>query len=186
MADQRSDRLIIAGFGGQGVMSLGQLLAHAGMLEGKNVSWLPSYGPEMRGGTSNCNVIVSNAPVASPIVTRASALIALNMPSLDRFESAVEPGGILLLNSSLINRRVEREDIRVYYIPASEIAEELGNIRVANSVLLGAYIEARGNVKRESVIMALKEVMGPSKQDLVPINERAMKKGASLVRELTN
>src|SRR5690554_5047601 len=106
-----AERIIIAGFGGQGVMSMGQLLTYAGMLEGKNVSWLPSYGPEMRGGTSNCNVIISDTPVASPMVIHATAVVALNRPSLVKFESSVEPGGLLFINSSLVDRRAERDDI---------------------------------------------------------------------------
>src|SRR5690554_7242810 len=105
-----AQQVIIAGFGGQGVMSMGQLLTYAGMLEGKNVSWLPSYGPEMRGGTANCNVIISDDEVGSPIVTKASAVIALNRPSLDKFEDAVVPGGLLFINSTLIDRKAERDD----------------------------------------------------------------------------
>jgi 2-oxoglutarate ferredoxin oxidoreductase subunit gamma len=178
-----AEEIIIAGFGGQGVMSMGQLLAYAGMLEGKNVSWLPSYGPEMRGGTANCNVIISDDMVGSPIVTQASAVIALNRPSLDKFEEAVVPGGMLFINSTLIDRKAARDDIQVYYIPANEIADELGNSRVANSVVLGAYLAKVGNsVSPDSVIEALKKVLGPSKQDLIPLNEEALKRGAALVK----
>ncbi|HCS75145.1 MAG TPA: 2-oxoacid:ferredoxin oxidoreductase subunit gamma [Clostridiales bacterium] len=174
--------IIIAGFGGQGVMSMGQQLTYAGMLEGRNVSWLPSYGPEMRGGTANCNVIISDEQVGSPIVTHASAVIALNSPSLDKFEDAVVPGGLLFINSSLIERKSTRDDIQVFYIPANEIAEELGNKRVANSVMLGAYLaKAGGGVSPESIIEALKNVLGPSKQNLIPINEKALERGAELV-----
>lgn len=174
--------IIIAGFGGQGVMSMGQQLAYAGMLEGRNVSWLPSYGPEMRGGTANCNVIISDEQVGSPIVTSASAVIALNSPSLDKFENSVMPGGLLFINSSLIKQKSTREDIQVYYIPANEIAEELGNKRVANSVMLGAYLaKTGGGVSQESIVGALKKVLGPSKQKLIPINEDALKRGAELV-----
>ncbi|MDD2502908.1 MAG: 2-oxoacid:acceptor oxidoreductase family protein [Clostridia bacterium] len=174
--------IIIAGFGGQGVMSMGQQLTYAGMLEGRNVSWLPSYGPEMRGGTANCNVIISDEQVGSPIVTHASAVIALNSPSLDKFEDAVVPGGLLFINSSLIERKSTRDDIQVFYIPANEIAEELGNKRVANSVMLGAYLaKAGGGVSSESIIEALKNVLGPSKQNLIPINEKALERGAELV-----
>src|SRR5690554_4930550 len=178
MADQRSDRLIIAGFGGQGVMSLGQLLAHAGMLEGKNVSWLPSYGPEMRGGTANCNVILSEGTVASPIITQASAVIALNKPSLDKFENSVVPGGLLFINSSLVDRKSIRDDVQVCYIPANEIADELGNSKVANLVVLGAYLaKVEESVSPNSIIKALTEVLGPSKANLIPINEKALKRG---------
>ncbi|HHT65664.1 MAG: 2-oxoacid:acceptor oxidoreductase family protein [Caldicoprobacterales bacterium] len=174
-----TEQIIIAGFGGQGVMSMGQLLAYAGMLEGKNVSWLPSYGPEMRGGTANCNVIITDDMVASPIVTQASVVIALNKPSLDKFESAVVPGGMLFVNSSLIDRKSVREDIDVFYIPANEIADQLGNPRIANTVVLGAYLaKAEGSISPSSVIEALKKVLGPGKQDLIPLNEEALKRGA--------
>lgn len=178
-----TEEIIIAGFGGQGVMSMGQLLTYAGMLEGKNVSWLPSYGPEMRGGTANCNVIISDDEVGSPIVTKASAVIALNRPSLDKFESAVVPGGLLLINSSLVDRKAERDDVEVVYVPANEIADELGNSRIANSVVLGAYLAKVGEgISPKSIIEALKKVLGPSKQDLIPLNEEALKRGAELVK----
>jgi 2-oxoglutarate ferredoxin oxidoreductase subunit gamma len=178
-----TEEIIIAGFGGQGVMSMGQLLTYAGMLEGKNVSWLPSYGPEMRGGTANCCVILSDGAIGSPIVTRASAVIALNRPSLDKFEDTVVPGGLLFINSTLIDRKAVREDIQVVYVPANEIADELGNSRVANSVVLGAYLAKVGNsVSPDSVIGALKKVLGPSKQNLIPLNEEALKRGTDLIR----
>jgi 2-oxoglutarate ferredoxin oxidoreductase subunit gamma len=180
-----TQEIIIAGFGGQGVMSMGQLLTYAGMLEGKNVSWLPSYGPEMRGGTANCSVIISDKMVASPIVTQASAVIALNKPSLDKFENAVVPGGMLFINSSLIDRKTVRDDIQAYYIPANEIADQLGNSRVANSVMLGAYLARVGNgVSPKSIIEALKKVLGPSKQELIPVNEEALDRGADLVQSI--
>src|SRR5690554_6652344 len=167
-----AQQVIIAGFGGQGVMSMGQLLAYAGMLEGKNVSWLPSYGPEMRDGTANCSVILTDDMVASPIVTQATAVIALNKPSLDKFERAVVPGGLLFINSSLVDRKALRDDIEVCYIPANEIADELGNPRVANTIVLGAYLaKAEKGVSPKSIIEALKKVLGPSKQDLIPLNE---------------
>jgi 2-oxoglutarate ferredoxin oxidoreductase subunit gamma len=178
-----TEEIIIAGFGGQGVMSMGQLLTYAGMLEGKNVSWLPSYGPEMRGGTANCNVIISDDEVGSPIVTKASAVIALNRPSLDKFEEAVVPGGLLLINSSLVDRKAERDDVEVVYVPANEIADELGNSRIANSVVLGAYLAKVGEgISPKSIIEALKKVLGLSKQDLIPLNEEALKRGAELVK----
>jgi 2-oxoglutarate ferredoxin oxidoreductase subunit gamma len=175
-------QIIIAGFGGQGVMSMGQLLTYAGMIEGKHVSWLPSYGPEMRGGTANCNVIISDQPVASPIVTEATAVIVMNRPSLDKFEPVLIKDGILLINSSLIDRKAERKDIRPFEIPANEIADGLGNSKVANMVMLGAYLEVSKALKRDSVIEALKKVFGSSKAHLLPINEEALEKGAGLVK----
>ncbi len=176
-----TQKVIIAGFGGQGVMSLGQMLCYSGMNEGKNVSWLPSYGPEMRGGTANCQVIISETDVASPIISKADVVMAMNLPSLDKFESSIKPGGALFVNSSLIEKKASREDIDVYYIPANEIAVELGNSRVAGMVLLGAYLEASKIVKPESVIDSLKKVLGEKKLNLIPVNEQALKKGELLV-----
>lgn len=175
------EEVIMAGFGGQGVMSMGQLLAYAGMLEDKEVSWLPSYGPEMRGGTANCSVIVSDDSVASPVITQATAAIIMNRPSLGKFECNVMPEGSIFINTSLIDEKCSRDDLNAYYIPANEIADELGNARIANMVMLGAYIEKTGIVSPESVLESLKEVLGPSKAHLVPINEEALKKGASFV-----
>lgn len=175
--------VIISGFGGQGVMSMGQLLTYAGMLEDKNVSWLPSYGPEMRGGTANCSVIVSDDMVGSPIVTEATAVIAMNLPSLEKFEKAIIPHGLLIINSSLIERQAKREDIKTYYIPANEIADELGNSRVANMVMLGAYLEKTKVVSPDSIIESLKEVLGSSKAHLIPVNQEALKRGAQLVKD---
>jgi 2-oxoglutarate ferredoxin oxidoreductase subunit gamma len=174
-------QIIIAGFGGQGIMLMGQLLAYAGMLEGKNVSWLPSYGPEMRGGTANCNVIISDEPVASPIVAEATAVMVMNRPSLDRFENAVMKDGVLLVNSSIIDKKASRDDIEVLYIPANEIADWLGNGRVANMVMLGSYIAKTGAVSSVSVIESLKKMLGPSKGHLIRVNEEALLKGTKCV-----
>ncbi|WP_130807773.1 2-oxoacid:acceptor oxidoreductase family protein [Senegalia massiliensis] len=176
------ERVIMAGFGGQGVMSIGQLLTYAGMIENKNVSWLPSYGPEMRGGTANCNVMVSDTNIGSPIVTEATAAIVMNRPSLDKFEKDIVKDGNLLINSSLIDRKVERDDLKAYYIPANEIANELGNARVANMVMLGAYLELTNAVKIESILEAFKKVFGESKSHLIPINKEALEKGAELIK----
>lgn len=174
--------IISAGFGGQGVLSLGQLLTYAGMLENKNVSWLPSYGPEMRGGTANCCVIVSSEPVGSPVVTEADAVIVLNKPSMEKFEPALKPGGKLFINSSLIDLKPKRDDVDVYYIPANEMAADLGNPRVANMIMLGAYIKATGVVKKESIIEAFGKVLGEKKAHLIPVNEKAFDEGASKVQ----
>ncbi|MTI68504.1 MAG: 2-oxoacid:ferredoxin oxidoreductase subunit gamma [Firmicutes bacterium] len=176
------ERVVIAGFGGQGVMSMGQLLTYAGMIENKHVSWLPSYGPEMRGGTANCNVMVSDDPIGSPIVTEATTAVVMNLPSLYKFEDDVVKDGHLLINSSLIEEEANRDDVGVYYIPANEIAVELGNAKVANMVMLGAYLELTKIVKVESVIEALKKVFGESKAHLIPLNEKALAKGAEEVK----
>jgi 2-oxoglutarate ferredoxin oxidoreductase subunit gamma len=173
-------RVIIAGFGGQGVLMAGKLLAQAGMLEGRHVTWLPSYGPEMRGGTANCNVIVSDEPIGAPIVTEATCLIAMNLPSLDRFEPALVTGGLLLINRSLVPRGAGRADVRALEVPANEIAERHGSTRVANVVMLGAYLAATGAVRRESVVAAIEELLGRSKLHLRPINLAALDEGMSL------
>jgi len=180
------ERLIIAGFGGQGVMSMGQLLTYSGMVENKNVSWLPSYGPEMRGGTANCNVIISDGLIGSPIVTEATTAIIMNKPSLDKFEKDVEKGGNILVNSSLIDRKVNRTDVNAYYVPANDIANELGNSKIANMVMLGAYLELTKAVKTESIVEAFKKVFGESKSHLIPINQEALEKGAEAVRVKVN
>jgi 2-oxoglutarate ferredoxin oxidoreductase subunit gamma len=178
-----NEKIIFAGFGGQGVMLMGQLITYAGMFEDKEVSWLPSYGPEMRGGTANCNVVVSDEPVASPVISfNATTAVMMNLPSLDKFEPEVIAGGKLMINSSLIEKKSERTDIDVYYVPANEIAVELGNVKAANMVMLGAYIELTKIVKPESVIKALTKIFGTAKAHLIPLNEEALKKGAAVVK----
>ncbi|MFA5575873.1 MAG: 2-oxoacid:acceptor oxidoreductase family protein [Tissierellaceae bacterium] len=178
------ERIVVAGFGGQGVMALGQLLTFSGMTEDKAVSWLPSYGPEMRGGTANCSVIISEDAVGSPVVTESTTAIVMNLPSLDKFEDSVRPGGRLFINSSLIEKKATREDIEVYYIPANEVANDLGNSRVANMVMLGAFIEASKVVKTETILdKAFTAVFGEHRANLLPINKEAMEKGAEIARQ---
>lgn len=172
---------LFAGFGGQGVLLMGQLLAYAGMLEEKQVSWLPAYGPEMRGGTANCSVNISDEPIGSPVVSKATTVVAMNRPSLDKFESAVQSGGKIFINSSIIDRKAEREDIDAYYVPCNEIAQELGNSRVANMVMLGAYIAKTQCVDIENVLEALRYKLGEKKEHLIPINREALLKGAAAV-----
>ena len=178
-----NEKVICAGFGGQGVMSMGQLLTYAGMIEDKQVSWLPSYGPEMRGGTANCSVMVSDSLIGSPIIDEdATCAIVMNLPSLDKFEIDVLKGGRLLINSSLIDKKASRDDINVFYIPANEVANNLGNAKVANMVMLGAYIELTKAVEVESIHKALMKVFGERKAHLMDINIDALKKGAELVK----
>lgn len=177
------ERIVAAGFGGQGVMALGQLLTYAGMVEDKKVSWFPSYGPEMRGGTANCNVIVSDDPVASPVVVEPTTALVLNKPSLDKFEDTVVPGGRLIINSSLIEVKAKRDDIDSYYVPANDIASELGNLRVANMVMLGAYLAVTNLVTIDSIEKAFFKVFGENKAHLLPINQEAMTRGAEAVKD---
>lgn len=180
-----TEKIICAGFGGQGVMSMGQLLTYAGMLENKEVSWLPSYGPEMRGGTANCSVIVSDTPIGSPIITDdATTAIVMNLPSLDKFEKDVVPGGKILVNSSLIDKKVSRTDIEAYYIDANDLALELGNPRVANMIMLGSLLAINKIVEVDSVLEAFKKVFGPTKEKFVPLNKSALEKGIEAVQAL--
>lgn len=175
--------ILIAGFGGQGVLSTGQLLAYAGMKENKHVAWIPSYGPEMRGGTANCGVTISDRPISSPVVSEPTVLIAMNRPSLEKFEPAVVPGGLVLVNSSLIHIQTKRGDIKTVYVPANDLAESLGDGRVANNIILGVLLEMTGVVSTESVLEALKDVLPPKRHNLIPINREALEKGRQLAME---
>jgi len=171
--------VIMAGFGGQGILLIGKMLAYAGMHEGKEVSWLPSYGPEMRGGTCNCTVVVSDKPVGSPVIRSPRAVLAMNLPSLEKFESDIRPGGLLLINSSLINRGSERDDLTVIEVPANQIASELGNPRGANMVALGAYLGATDAVSLEEVITVIRETFA-AKPAVIDVNIEALQKGYEL------
>ncbi|MFA5584947.1 MAG: 2-oxoacid:acceptor oxidoreductase family protein [Saccharofermentanales bacterium] len=175
------NEILISGFGGQGVMAIGKTLAEAGMSEGLNVSWLPSYGPEMRGGTANCGVVIADSEIISPIVLEPSELIAMNLPSLDKFEPAVKPGGTVFVNTSIVNKKVGREDLRAIYVPSMEIASEIGNIRVANMVMLGAFIGATRLLKHETIVAMLKQLFTGPKAHLVALNEEALQRGAACV-----
>lgn len=177
------DEIIIAGFGGQGVLLMGRLIAYAGMLEGKKVAWMPSYGPEMRGGTANCTVIVSSDEVASPVVPNPMTLIAMNKPSLDKFEPEVEKGGIIILNESLISQNVKRSDVKVFKVPANEIANGLGNLKVANMVALGTYLAARKSVKIETIFQSLDKTLGNKSAKIVELNKKAIERGEKIVTQ---
>ena len=177
------EEVIIAGFGGQGLMLMGRLLAYAGMLEGKKVAWMPSYGPEMRGGTANCTVIISSEEIASPIVTNPKTVIAMNKPSLDKFESLIQKDGLIVLNNSLIDQEVKRDDVRVLKIQANDIANKLGNLRVANMVTLGAYVKKTGVVKLESIFKALEKALAGKNQKILDLNKVALKKGEDIAKE---
>ena len=174
-------QIIIAGFGGQGVLLMGQLLAYSGMLEGHEVSWMPAYGPEMRGGSANCSVVISDRPVGSPKVEDANTIIAMNRPSMELFEQSVVPGGALLYNSSLIDVEPKRSDIRIVKVPCNEIAGQLGNPRVANMVMLGAYIGLTKLFTVDTLIEALRHKLGPAKEKLIPLNRQAIEAGIACV-----
>jgi len=164
-----------AGFGGQGILLLGLGIAQAGMLEGYHVSWIPSYGPEMRGGTANCHVHVSEEPVGSPLVAFPTVLIAMNRPSLEKFEKDVQPGGLIIYDSSLIDIKPTRTDVNVLPIPATKIADELGNTRIANMVILGAFVGYTQSLNKETVIETLNYII--SRKRLIDINRQAVEKG---------
>lgn len=169
--------IIIAGFGGQGVLVLGQMITYAGMIEDKAVSWFPSYGPEQRGGTCNCSVVISDEEIGSPIVSKPDTAIVMNTPSFDRFAPEVADGGLFIYNSTLINKKPERDDMRVVAVPANEIAEELGNARVANMVLLGAFIGNTGLLDIASVHKSLEQVLSERHHHLIPLNMKALERG---------
>jgi len=174
--------VILAGFGGQGILLIGKMLAYAGMHEGKQVSWLPSYGPEMRGGTCNCTVVVSDKPVGSPVIRSPRAVLAMNLPSLEKFEADVRPGGLLLINSSLIDRGTEREDLTVIEVPANQVAADLGNPRGANMVALGAYLGATDAVSLDEVIEVIRETFA-ARPAMIDVNIEALRMGYELGAE---
>ena len=172
--------VVFAGFGGQGVLSMGQIIAYAAMEGNKEVSWMPSYGPEMRGGTANCTVIVSDTRISSPIVTTFDSAILINQPSLEKFEPAVKAGGILIYEKSTVVRPATRSDITILGVPGVEEAQKLKSKQVANMVLLGAFLHLRPIVSMEHVLSALRHVLPPHRQHLIPVNEQALVQGKEL------
>ena len=172
--------IIISGFGGQGTLFAGQLLAYAAMDSGHHVTWIPSYGPEMRGGKARCTVIVSDEEIGSPLVRRPSAAIVLNIPSMEAFEPAIKSGGVLVVNSSLVPQKSERTDINVLYVPASDMAIELGNVRIANVICLGALVQAAGIASLEAIEQALDAHLPKRHRKLLGLNSEALRKGAAL------
>ena len=168
----------LSGFGGQGVISAGVLLAQAGMMEGKEVSFFPSYGAEMRGGTANCSVVIASEEVTTPIVSEPDTVIVLNEPSLAKFEPTLKPGGLLIINSSLVNSKAARKDIKILYVPCNQIAGELGNAKIMNMVALGAFAAATGALSIESIGKALPKVYKKLKPEVIELNIKALKRGA--------
>lgn len=172
--------LLAAGFGGQGVMMLGQLVAYSGIEDGRNVTWIPSYGPEMRGGTANCSCVVSDEPVGSPMVTQGDVVVAMTQPSLAKFAGAVKPGGLLIYDSDLVVYENPRTDIIILPIPANKMAAELGSEKVANIIMLGALVEVSGIVSLESVEHIIRTKLGARKPKFLPMNLEAFEKGRQL------
>lgn len=169
--------IVIAGFGGQGVLFAGQLLAYAGMDTGKQVTWIPSYGPEMRGGTAHCVVIISTEPIGAPVVARPDVAVVLNQPSYDKYLSLVKPGGLLVVNSSLVDKLDERDDIDIVYVPANAIAEAHGTVKMLNMAALGAMLAARPILTLEELETALREHIGQKKQHLLDANLEVLHQG---------
>lgn len=172
--------IIMAGFGGQGVMSMGKMLAYAGMKEGKEVSWMPSYGPEMRGGTANCTVIISDKKIPSPFSSKPDVIMVMNRPSLEKFIDRIKTGGLLILNSSLVNQDIVRNDLDLIKIPANQIAGELGSDKIANMVMLGAYICKTNIVQLETLKNSLENILPPRNHDLIPLNLKALDRGVQV------
>ncbi len=176
--------IIISGFGGQGTLFAGQVLAYAALDAGKHVTWIPSYGPEMRGGTARCTVIISDEEIGSPLTRNPAIVLAMNLPSLDKYEPQIPAGGLLIANSSLINRDIKREDLRGYAIPAATMAEEIGNSRLSNMVMVGALLEAEEILPLEVVKKALEEHIPARHKKTLPSNFEAMDQGAAFIKAL--
>ncbi len=175
------EEIIIAGFGGQGVLSMGKILAYSGIMQDKEVTWMPSYGPEMRGGTANVSVILSDTKISSPILSKFDSAIILNQQSLDKFEEAVKPGGVLIYDPNGIIRHPERKDINIYKIAAVEGAATLGNAKAYNMIVFGSYLKVKPIVSMDNVIAGLKKSLPPRHHKLIPMNEQAISLGMELI-----
>lgn len=170
-------QILIAGFGGQGILFAGKFLANKGLLEGRQLSWLPSYGPEMRGGTANCSVVLSDEPVGSPIVNKPDVLIVMNLPSLDKYEDAVVPGGTIFVDSTLIGRKVRRSDVRVFYLPATQLAQQNGVAALANMIMIGKVLKECDFTGFDNIEDAVRTVVSAKHADLFDVNLKALKLG---------
>ncbi len=176
----KHEQVIVAGFGGQGVMLMGQMLAYAATNEGLNTVWIPSYGPETRGGTANCSIAISDKMINSPVVTRPDSVVALNLPSLEKFEPKLKKDGLLIVNDAAIKDYEYRDDVRLITIDANKEALALGNLRVANMIMLGAYIQATGIFKKDAIIEVFKKTFSGDKAKLMDINVKALETGMKL------
>lgn len=174
----KTTKFLFSGFGGQGILFTGKFLAYKGLVEDKNVSWLPSYGPEMRGGTASCSVIISDDAIGSPIIDKADVLVAMNLPSLDKYESIVKAGGIIILDSSLIDRKLVRDDVKGIYIPATKLASENNCPTLANMIILGKLLSEMGEYNAEVIDETLKKVISAKRADMLEVNKKALTIGA--------
>ena len=180
-----TEEIIIAGFGGQGVLSMGKIMAYSGVMQDMEVSWMPSYGPEMRGGTANVIVIISSERISSPIIKLFDTAIILNQQSLDKFEGSVKPGGVLIYDGNGITRHPERKDISIYRIEAAEEASKMNNTRIFNTIVLGGFLKVKPIIKLENVIKGLKKSLPERYHNLIPINEKALQRGIEIVKKVS-
>jgi 2-oxoglutarate ferredoxin oxidoreductase subunit gamma len=177
------EEIIVSGFGGQGALFAGQLLTYTGMDEGWHVTWIPSYGPEMRGGTAHCIVILSDDDIGSPIIREPTMCIVMNPPSMEKYDPLVRPGGLLVVNSTLVPTKSERDDITAVYVPANQLASELGNVKMANVVLLGAMLGSREVLPLDAIKRTLDEHIPERRKHIIEPNKRALDRGVQFVRE---
>ncbi|HNT68863.1 MAG TPA: 2-oxoacid:acceptor oxidoreductase family protein [Syntrophorhabdaceae bacterium] len=176
-------KTIFSGFGGQGVLSMGFTLANAAMLEGKYVTYLPSYGVEVRGGTANCTVVVSDEEIASPVASEPEFVVAMNQPSFARFQSVLTSGGLICVNSSIVNTTSARGDIEVLAVPTSDLAEKMGTIKVANMIMLGAFLKASNIIAFDLMLNNLQEILGEGKAKMIKLNRQALEAGYTFLKE---
>ncbi|HLN20169.1 MAG TPA: 2-oxoacid:acceptor oxidoreductase family protein [Bacteroidales bacterium] len=181
-----TEEIIIAGFGGQGVLSMGKILAYSGVMQDMEVSWMPSYGPEMRGGTANVIVILSDDRISSPIIKRFDTAIILNQQSMDKFESTVKPGGILIYDGNGITKHPSRKDIHIYRVDAAAEASAMQNPKIFNTIVLGGFLKVKPVVTLENVIKGIKKSLPERYQNLVPVNEKALHRGQEIVKEVSS
>ncbi len=176
----KTTNILISGFGGQGVLFTGKFIAYEGLLENKEVTWLPSYGPEMRGGTASCSVIISDTPIGSPLVPKPDVLIAMNLPSLDKFEDSVVPGGMIFYDSSLIDRDVKRADVKAYAVPATKLAGEAGMPTLANMIIMGKMLKETAMFPDDAIDKTIEKVVSAKRQNLIELNKKAISIGYAL------
>lgn len=180
-----TEEIIVAGFGGQGVLSMGMILAYSGIMEGQEVSWMPSYGPEMRGGTANVTVILSDSRISSPVIQEYDTVIVLNQQSLDKFEGAVKKGGTLIYDPNGITRKPERNDIDIYSIQATDEAAKMENTKTFNMIVLGGFLKIKPLVKMENVIKGLEKSLPERHHKLIPLNEKAIRRGMEIIQKVS-
>lgn len=181
-----TEEIIIAGFGGQGVLSMGQILCYSGVMQGQEVSWMPSYGPEMRGGTANCTAIISDKEISSPVLTKYDTAIVLNQPSMDKFEEAVKPGGLLIYEENGMTRKPQRTDINICSIAAYDESVKMNNTKVFNMIVIGGFLKVKPIIELENVIKGLQKVLPERYHHLIPLNEEAIHKGMSIIKKEHN